>query len=136
MKYHDKDRLRHDNLTSLQASLQVGPVTASQTEAQNRHTPPGIFSFRTCSVAPAQTWTQHSDWSAHDEADSKGVLLELPAGESVPAPPSCLSCMRLFLLCQRNKVLALSQPSAMALHRQGDMLSFSGQCLKVHCCSA
>jgi hypothetical protein len=36
MKYYDKDTLRHDNLTSLQASLQVGPVTASQTEAQKK----------------------------------------------------------------------------------------------------
>jgi hypothetical protein len=37
MEYYDKDTLRHDSLTSLQASLQVGPVTASQTEAQNRY---------------------------------------------------------------------------------------------------
>jgi hypothetical protein len=29
--------LRHDSLTSLQAGLQVGPVTASQTEAHNRY---------------------------------------------------------------------------------------------------
>jgi hypothetical protein len=30
IEYNDKDTLRHDSLTSLQAGLQVGPVTASQ----------------------------------------------------------------------------------------------------------
>jgi hypothetical protein len=37
IEYYDKDTLRHDSLTSLQAGLQVGPFTASQTEARIRY---------------------------------------------------------------------------------------------------
>jgi hypothetical protein len=40
MKHYDKDILRHDSLTSLQAGLQAGPVTASQTEAHKIDTKP------------------------------------------------------------------------------------------------
>jgi hypothetical protein len=46
IKYHDRDTLRHDNLTGLQASLQVKPVTAGQTLVATVS-----FAFTSCSIA-------------------------------------------------------------------------------------